>query len=282
LKAQKNAEDESCRIDLGNLRSEVIMLRNEALEKDKILLSLVDKLKSNEAKLAAQAEAHKAEVQELKRKVAEATEKFEVEVVKHEICKIERSRAQKNADELRSAKEKCYEISMECAENLMSSFAKVGAFSSEQKIIRDDLDGVIQWISGDVEAFEEILNDRGDFCAFAGAPGAASILEKAGCDHAKAVVQPEFALSADDMKNPSAEASALSGKFYSEVWLKGEREVADEAIRRKEKETHDASKEAKRDEEATEWATLIGMHLLWFSFVIRFSLGTNKDILWCS
>jgi hypothetical protein len=69
-----------------------------SVEKDKILLSLVDRLKSNEAKLAAQAEAHKAEVQELKRKVAEATEKFEVEVVKHEICEIERLRAQKNVD----------------------------------------------------------------------------------------------------------------------------------------------------------------------------------------
>jgi phage shock protein A len=76
LKAQKDAEDESCRIALGNLCSKVITLRNEALEKDKILLSLVDKLKSNEAKLAAQTEAHKAKVQELKRKVAEATTKI--------------------------------------------------------------------------------------------------------------------------------------------------------------------------------------------------------------
>jgi hypothetical protein len=131
-------------------------------------------------------------------------------VVKHEICEIKKSRAQKNADELRATKEKCYEISMECVENLKSSFAKIGAFSSEQKFIRGDQDGV------------------------------------------KAVVQPEFALSADDMKNPSAQASALSGKFYSEVWLKGEREVAEEAIRRKEKETHDASEEAKRAEEAAE------------------------------
>jgi hypothetical protein len=43
---------------IGNLRSEVITLRNEALEKDKILLSLVERLKSNEAKLSAQAELH--------------------------------------------------------------------------------------------------------------------------------------------------------------------------------------------------------------------------------
>jgi hypothetical protein len=61
-------------------------------------------LKSSEARLSAQAEAHEAEVQELKRKVVEATENFEVEVVKHEICEIERSRVQKNVNELRAAK----------------------------------------------------------------------------------------------------------------------------------------------------------------------------------
>ena len=45
LRAQKNAEDESCTIALSNLRSKVIELRNEALEKDKILISLVSKVK---------------------------------------------------------------------------------------------------------------------------------------------------------------------------------------------------------------------------------------------
>jgi hypothetical protein len=35
---------------LSNLQSEVITLRNEALAKDKILLSLVERLKSSEAR----------------------------------------------------------------------------------------------------------------------------------------------------------------------------------------------------------------------------------------
>ena len=90
MKAQKDAKDESCQMALSSLRSEVITLRNEALAKDKILLSLVERLKSSEAKMSAQAEAHKVEVQEQKSKIAEATENFEVEVVKHEICEIER------------------------------------------------------------------------------------------------------------------------------------------------------------------------------------------------
>jgi hypothetical protein len=61
LRAQKNAEDESCMIALGNLQSEVIKLRNEAKEKDKILLSMVDKVKKDDAKFNTQCEAYKAE-----------------------------------------------------------------------------------------------------------------------------------------------------------------------------------------------------------------------------
>jgi hypothetical protein len=112
-------------------------------------------------------------------------------------------------------------MAMECAKNLKNSFSKVGAFSSEQTFICGDPDGVIQWINGEVEAFEEILSDRGDFCAFAGAHRALSILGNVDCDHAKVVVQPDFVFSANDVRNPSAEDTALGGKFYSKVWLKG-------------------------------------------------------------
>jgi hypothetical protein len=132
-------------------------------------------------------------------------------VVKHEICEIKKLRAQKNADELCAAKEKCYEVSLECAKSLKNSFAKVGAYSSEQRLICSDPDGVIQWISGEAVDFEEILSDRGDFCAFAGARGATSILEKAGCEHTKVVAQSNFAFSVDYIKNPSAEAHTLLG-----------------------------------------------------------------------
>jgi uncharacterized membrane protein len=52
-------------------------------------------------------------------------------MVKHEISEIEKSRAQKNAEELHASKERCYGISLECAKNLKNSFAKVGAYSSE-------------------------------------------------------------------------------------------------------------------------------------------------------
>jgi predicted nuclease with TOPRIM domain len=73
---------------------------NEALEKDKILLSLVDKMKTNEAKLNAQAKAHKAEVEDLKKKLAEINENFEVAKAKQEISEMERAKVQKNIEEL--------------------------------------------------------------------------------------------------------------------------------------------------------------------------------------
>jgi hypothetical protein len=50
---------------LSNLRSRVIDLRNEGLEKDKILISLVNKMKEDEAKYNAQAEAQRAKVENL-------------------------------------------------------------------------------------------------------------------------------------------------------------------------------------------------------------------------
>jgi hypothetical protein len=53
---------------------------------------LVERLKSSEAKLSAQAEVHKAEVQELEKKLVEATENFNVELTKREISDIEHAR----------------------------------------------------------------------------------------------------------------------------------------------------------------------------------------------
>jgi hypothetical protein len=100
---------------------------------------------------------------------------------------------------------------------LKSNFTKVGAYSSEENLIRGDPEGVIDWISGEAKAFEEILNDRGDICAFSGARGIAEILEKAGCDHIKTAAQAEAAFSTDDKKDPSAEATLVGTKIYSDV-----------------------------------------------------------------
>jgi hypothetical protein len=47
---------------------------------------------------------------------------------------------------------------------MKSSFAKVSSFSTKQDFIRGDPNGVIRWIEGEAEAFDEILSDRGNLC----------------------------------------------------------------------------------------------------------------------
>ena len=50
----------------------------------------------------------------------------------------------------------------------------------------------------------------------------------------------------------------MGGKFYFDVWMKGGREMADEAIKKNEKESHDAREEAKQAKEIVERAMIIG------------------------
>jgi hypothetical protein len=63
---------------------------------------------------------------------------------------------------------------VECVKKIKTSFGNVGAYSSEDNFIRGDPKGVIEWISGEAEAFEEILSDRGDVRTFSGARGSCS------------------------------------------------------------------------------------------------------------
>jgi hypothetical protein len=104
-------------------------------------------------------------------------------------------------------------------EKIKASFANVG--SNEDNFIRGDPESVIEWISGEAKAFEEILSDRGDVCAFSGTRGISAILEKAGCDHVKTLAQAEAVFSVDVTKDPSAEASLMGGKFYTDIWANG-------------------------------------------------------------
>jgi hypothetical protein len=217
LRAQKNIEDEGYTMALNNLRSEVIKLRNEGLEKDKILISLVNKVKEDEASFKAQAEIQKNEIEDLRKQLAEAKEKCGLTEANRDISEYWRNYLEKLVEQLRASKERCFEKSLGCVEKIKASFANVGAYSNEDNFIRCDPKGVIEWISEEAEAFEEIISDRGDVCAFSGARGISAILEKAGCNHVKTLAQAEAAFSVDDTKDPSAEASLMGGKFYNDI-----------------------------------------------------------------
>jgi hypothetical protein len=167
---------------------------------------------------------------------------------------------EKNVEELRASKKRCYEKSIECVKKIRTSFASVGAFSSEEIFMRGDLEGPIGWISHEAEAFEEVLNSRGDICAFSGARGIATILEKKGCDHVISLAQTKTDLSSEDIKDPSAEASLVGGKFFTDIWENGGREMAQEIIQRSEKGIHDARKVAEAAEKSADLEGRIGIN----------------------
>jgi hypothetical protein len=260
LRAQKNAEDESYNIAFDNLRSEVIRLRNEALEKDKILLTLVDKIKEDEATSKAQAEAQQREIKDLQKQLARAKEERILEETKRELSDQWANHLELKVKELRASQRRCYDKSIVCVKKIKSSFANVGAFSSEENFSRGNPEGPMEWISHEAEAFEEIFNGRGDICAFSGARGIATVLEKKGCEHVKSLAQSEATLSPEDIKDPSAEASMIGGKFFTDIWDNGGREMAQEIIQKNEKGIHDARKVAEAAEKSTEPEGQIGIN----------------------
>jgi hypothetical protein len=259
LRAQKNIEDEGYTIALNNLRSEVIELRNEGLKKYKILISLVNEVKEDEASFKAQAENQKNEIEDIWKQLAEAKEKCGLAKANWDISEDWKNYLEKTVEELRTSKERCFEKSLGCVEKIKASFTNVGAYSNEDNFIQGDPEGVIMWISGEAEAFEEILSDRGDVCAFSSATGISAILEKAGCDHVKTLAQAEAAFSVDDTKDPSAEASLMGGKFYSDISINGGREMALEIMKKSEKDIDDTRVEAKQAEEAVERERRLGI-----------------------
>jgi hypothetical protein len=260
LRAQKNAEDESYNIAFNNLRAEVIKLRNEALEKDKILLTLVDKIKEDEATSKAQAEAQKREIQDLQKQLVRAKEERILEETKRELSDQWANHLEVNAEELHASKKRYYDKSIECVKKIKSSFTSVGAFSSEENFTRGNPEGPIEWISHEAEAFEEILNSCGDICAFSGARGIATVLERKGCNHVKSLAQTETSLTTEDIKDPSAESSLVGGKFFTDIWDNGSREMAQEIIQRSEKGIHDARKIAEAAEKGAKPEGQIGIN----------------------
>jgi hypothetical protein len=259
LRAQKSAEDEGCTMALNNLRSEVIELRNEGLEKDKILNSLLNKIKEDEATSKAQAEAQKCEIENLQKQLAEAKLKCATAEADRDASDYWKNHWEKTTAELRSSKERCYEKSMKCVETIKTSFASVGAHSNEGNFVLGDPEGPIDWINGEAEAFEEILSGRGDICAFSGARGIAAILERRGCEHVKSLAQTEAALSIEGIKDPSAEASLVGGKIFTDIWENGGREMAQEIIRKSEKGIHDAREVAEAAEKSANLERRIGI-----------------------
>ena len=76
----------------------------------------------------------------------------------------------------------------------------------------------------------------------------------------KILAQSEAALSFEDTKDPSAEASIIGGKFFTDIWDNGGREMAGEIIRRSEKGIHDAREVAEAAKKSAEAKGQLGIN----------------------
>jgi hypothetical protein len=161
---------------------------------------------------------------------------------------------------LRASKERCYKISLECVRKLKDNFVRVGIYSYEQRFICGDPDGVVQWISREANAFDKILSDRGDFCVFSSARGPHLSWRRLVANILRlwlSQTSPSQLMTSRILK-----PKLLRSVGNSKIWLKGGREVTDEAIKKNKNESHDASEVARRAEEAAERARLIGTSVI--------------------
>jgi hypothetical protein len=81
----------------------------------------------------------------------------------------------------------------------------------------------------------------------------------------------EADFSVDDTKDPSAEASFMGRKFFTDIWENGSREMAHKIMKKSEKDIHDSREVAKKAEKAVELEKRIGIAywLVASSFVFR-------------
>jgi hypothetical protein len=69
----------------------------------------------------------------------------------------------------------------------------------------------------------------------------------------------EAVFSIDDTKDPSAEASSISGNFFTDIWENGGQGMAHKIMKKSEKDIHDAREATKEAERAAELERRIGI-----------------------
>jgi hypothetical protein len=108
--------------------------------------------------------------------------------------------------------------------NKKNLFISVGAWSSE-----------IDYVYGEIDAFEEILCTRGDYCVLIGVQTTASMLEKTGSEHVKTTSCTDFKVSVDDIRHPSTKASNMKKIFFAEIWSAGGKRLVEKQLQNAEK-----------------------------------------------
>jgi hypothetical protein len=76
-----------------------------------------------------------------------------------------------------------------------------------------------------------MIKGQDDFCALLASRGTVAAFLKADCTHARTVNRPTFSLSPSDLIDVPSEARSIENRFITQIWAKGERELAGDEAR---------------------------------------------------
>jgi hypothetical protein len=94
---------------------------------------------------------------------------------------------------------RCFDFATECIARLKGIFNSVGAASEEVTHSAEDIPRALEHIEKEVEALDEVITGHSDFCALVASRGTTAAFMKAGCNHVRAIIMPNFGLSPSDL-----------------------------------------------------------------------------------
>jgi hypothetical protein len=137
----------------------------------------------------------------------------------------------KLTETIKSLHDRCFGFVARYSSRLRKIFHSVVAASKEVKYASDDLHGALGWVEKEIDAFDEVMEGQGDFCALVVSQGTNVVFEKVGCTHLKSINKPTFDISLADLAEMSTEAINVGNRFVTQIWTKGGREVAGDEVR---------------------------------------------------
>jgi hypothetical protein len=115
---------------------------------------------------------------------------------------------------------------------LKGIFNSVRDSSEEIAPSAEDIPKAFEHIENEVEALDEVITRHGNFWALLASRGTTVAFWKARCTHAKIVNKPTFSLSSLDLVDIPGEACSIGNRFITQIWAKGERELAGDKARK--------------------------------------------------
>jgi hypothetical protein len=140
--------------------------------------------------------------------------------------KDEIEKSSKLYEALKMLRDTCSGFATRCNLRLREIFSSVGAMSGEEKYSTDDIPKALEFIKEEIDEFDEVMEGHGDFCALVAARGITNIFAKARCKHLRDVNKSTFTISPADLVNIPSEAQSKGNKFITQIWTKGDRELA--------------------------------------------------------